>query len=85
MRKISNRTKDKLTVTAILLIVAVFMMLAILAISKAFAENIVEVYDTDVYTYTTIEHDKYLEVRTYDKVAKQYLESSYIGKNYGEE
>lgn len=85
MRKISNRTKDKLTVTAILIFFAAVMVVVILAISKAFAENIVEFYETDIYTYTTVEHAKYYEIKKYDKQAKQYLESSYIGKNYGEE
>lgn len=85
MKKMSNMTKDKIKVTAILVFFAAVMITLILFVAKAFGENIVEMYETDVYTYTTVEHEKCFEIRTYDKQAGKYLESRYVGKNYGEE
>ncbi len=73
MRKMSNRTKDKLTITALLLVVAIVLAVAVSAISRAFAQNIVDFYETDIYAYTTVEHAKYYEIKKFDKVAGKYL------------
>lgn len=82
MRRMRNRTKDKIVVSLILMLIAIMMIVGIFCISRLFAT---EIYETDIYAYTTVEHAKYYEIKKFDKVAGQYLESSFVGKEFGEE
>ena len=85
MKKISNKRKDEILISVILVIMLAGLICLGIGIKKVFAQNIADFYETDIYTYTTIEHENYTEIKKFDKVAGKYLESSYVGKNYGEE
>ena len=57
-------------------------------LSKLFSEDtgkIVEVRDTDIYVFETVEYEDCYEIKTFDKNYKKYLESSYVGKYFGVE
>lgn len=85
MKKISNKRKDEILISVMLVVMLAGLICLGIGLKRAFAQNIVDFYETDIYTYTTIEHENYTEIKKFDKVAGQYLESSYVGKDYGEE
>ena len=82
--RLSNKTKDKIIVTFCLTLIFAFIFLCFVGVIKLFAETekVIEVYDTDIYIYETVEYDDCYEIRIFDKNYKYRNKRAYVAYRF---